>query len=392
MAVNLPNHNRSHRSRRWFATVTVFFATTLAILVAEGAMRFVGFSPLRSEIEPFKVDLINDEIVYSERSAERNNQNLKIFRPDPTLGYTHLPGKFNVTLNDGFEFTMHHDEDTLRITRPIESGLEEEDLPELWVFGCSFTHGWSVNDEETFPWQLQELMPGYMVTNYGVGGYDQVHALMQLEAAIASKEAPRLAIVTYAHFHDERNTFGHAFRKSTVANISPFMQGVSFPYARLGERYTVVIHRRSATFWGLPLLRSSALADSVDLLFERADEQLTRRHDVSKSLILEISRVCQKHGVELIVAGITQEPATWDIMAFCLRHGIHQVDITFDHSNPIYMNAPHDPTHPSPAGHRAFALRLADFLGNPTFSAELGRAKRRQVTRSDRTTKKESVL
>ncbi len=385
--MNVPNLNRSRPNRRWFAAATVLIATTFAMLFAEVALRVVGISPLESEYERCKVVVLDDELT---SAAEWENPDLKIFRPDEELGYTHLPGRFKVTLQDGFEFTMQHGEDTLRLSRPAGTEFENDDLPEVWVFGCSFTHGWSVNDDETFPWQLQELMPGHKVTNYGVGGYDQVHALIQLKQALASKKPPSLVVVAYAHFHDERNTLGHAYRKYTVANISPFLQKSGFPYARLGEDYSVVIHRRRATFWGLPLLYASAVANSADHLLECVDEHLTRRHDVSKALILEFNRVCQEHGVNLVVAGITQEPATWDMMAFCLRQGIHQVDISFDYGNPIYMNAPHDPEHPSPAGHRVFALRLADYLSGSQFTAKLNKAESRQTTSTYNSRKKES--
>src|SRR5262245_40803185 len=68
----------------------------------------------------------------------------RFFVKHPTLGYTHIPGHFIVTLGTGYSFRVTHLPDTLRITHPLDSYSRPGVKLEIWIFGCSFTHGWSL--------------------------------------------------------------------------------------------------------------------------------------------------------------------------------------------------------------------------------------------------------
>jgi hypothetical protein len=65
----------------------------------------------------------------------------KYFDTDSILGYKHRPGKYTVTLQWDYEFVTTHDDNSLRITSPIDSLKAREGKPEIWMFGCSYTHG-----------------------------------------------------------------------------------------------------------------------------------------------------------------------------------------------------------------------------------------------------------
>lgn len=153
----------------------------------------------------------------------------KFFRRHPTLGYTHIPGRFIVTLSSGYSFNVTHLPNALRITHPIDSNKEPKRKEEIWVFGCSYTHGWSISDEETYPWLLQKQFPEYDVINFGMSGYGTIHSLLQFRDALKTK-TPKVAILAYARFHDERNTFSRTRRKEIVPwnKLGPLVQ----PYAR----------------------------------------------------------------------------------------------------------------------------------------------------------------
>ena len=72
--------------------------------------------------------------------------------PHPTLGYTPTPGQFRqpYPLGRG-TWTATHGRDRTRITRPGPSAGRVG----VWIFGCSFTYGCNVNDDETYPWLVQ---------------------------------------------------------------------------------------------------------------------------------------------------------------------------------------------------------------------------------------------
>src|SRR4028119_231643 len=89
------------------------------------------------------------------------------FTKDSELGYKHLPGKFKVILNGNYSFNATHLNNSLRITHPLNTYNQFSKKPEIWIFGCSFTYGWSLNDRETYPWLLQDKLPKYGIVNFG---------------------------------------------------------------------------------------------------------------------------------------------------------------------------------------------------------------------------------
>lgn len=68
--------------------------------------------------------------------------------------------------------------------------------------------------------------------NFGVSGYSKIYSLHQYRDALGSKR-PRLAILAYAGFHDERNTLQRTWRKAIAPRNK--MESLKFPYARLAE-------------------------------------------------------------------------------------------------------------------------------------------------------------
>ena len=285
----------------------------------------------------------------------------KLFMRHPTLGFTHIPGVFKVTFPDGYTYRATHLENGLRVTRP-DAGTPSG-KPGIWVFGCSFTYGMGLNDTETFPWLLQERFSDYEVVNFAQCGYGTVQALIQLSEAIAARGIPRVAVLTYASFHDERNTLLRHWRKAFFYynTLGPLQQ----PYARLAKNGRLRIQLSSAAYRPFPFMRYSALIHCIeekyDLLMER---YVIHSHEVTKALIKEFARECASRKVSLVVAGIYRSPETADVLEFCHREGIPAIDIAVDYaSDSRYNLLPHD-VHPNIAAHRAYAEHLATYLSN----------------------------
>src|SRR5262249_47513236 len=78
-----------------------------------------------------------------------------------------------------------------------EAGAGAPEGRELWIFGDSFSYGWSVDDAQAYPWLLQRAFPGHRVVNFAVGGYGTLQALLELRAAL--RDAPAPALVVLAH-------------------------------------------------------------------------------------------------------------------------------------------------------------------------------------------------
>jgi len=282
----------------------------------------------------------------------------KFFRKHPALGYAALPGQFTVSLlQKNYSFHVTHLPNGLRVTHPLNTYDASVDKPEIWILGCSFTHGWSLNDEDTYPWRLQERLPEYEVVNFGFSGYGTIHSLIQFREALAKKKTPEIAVLAYADIHDERNTFLRKRRKSIAPwnKLGPLVQ----PYARLDSKEKLQYYLAKVEYAEFPLMRYSALSHFLEIKWNELEQKMQQSRKVSEALVLEINKFAQQHGVKFILATIGTAP---DMLAFAEEHGIPNVDISVSfRNNPRYMNLPYD-GHPSPLAAKKYAENLETFL------------------------------
>jgi hypothetical protein len=291
----------------------------------------------------------------------------KYFQKDEDLGYTHLPGTFKITLKKTYSFVTTHRQDTLRITHPVEQDPLYAPKEKIWILGCSITHGWSVNDNETYPWLLQEKLPQYEVINFGVSGYGTIHSLIQLQRALKTMPKPKLVILTYASFHDTRNTFSRLRRR--IVSEWNFLGPLTQPYASLDPQGKLVIHHADRVVYSpWPLARISALVNYLEEKYIAYESVRVPHHAVSRALVKRINDICREHGITLIVAGIKENnrKSMKDMLTFCGKLKIPHVDIAVDLDQKKYNNLPID-GHPNALAHRIYAEKLFSFLENQHF-------------------------
>jgi len=328
------------RPRSIVANVALLLASLAASLVlAEGALRLSGYrpyTPVRPEIRIEPGGMLN--------------------RPDRRLGYTHLPGRYTVTFDNGDSWVTTHRADTLRVTRP-EGGSDLRDRPRIWIFGCSFVHGWGLMDDETLPWKVQERLPAYDVANFGVGGYSTVQSLLQFKGALERGPAPVVAVLAYAGFHDERNTLSRHWRKATYEY--EHLGTTAAPYARLGAT-GLQFAFDNPDYAGFGLLKLSALAELADEAYAPLELGLNRSHRVSELLVEAMAREAAAHGARFVVAGISREPETEAMIEFATKTGIPAADISVDLTRRV--NRIRYDGHPSAAANVKSAERLRQLL------------------------------
>jgi hypothetical protein len=336
-----PHAEVSLTRRKQVFFVGFSFLTVVLVLaaVSEVALRAAGIGPWNPKDKQVRIE-----------------PGGTFFVKHPTLGYTHIPGSFDVTLEDGYSFHVTHLPDTHRITHPLDTYTTASTKSEIWIFGCSFTHGWAVNDDQTYPWLLQEEFPDYEVVNFACSGYGTLHALLQFRDAIKTRQPPAVAVLAYASFHDARNTFLRKRAKSVATwnKLGPLEQ----PYARLDENGNLQIAMADVVYREFPLMRRSALAHFVEITYDNYEAWRTPSRRITEALIEEIAALADSNGVQLVFAFIDGYPYMMD---FTRRVGIPTVDISVDLSLPENNNLPHD-GHPSAHAHRQYADKLAPIL------------------------------
>jgi hypothetical protein len=321
----------------WF--ILVFF------LAAEVFIRMKGIKPYRIE---------NPDVV-----VEPGGQ---FYKKNELLGYSHLPGQFKITIKKELSFQVTNKEDSYRITHPFDQRHFYTDKEKMWIMGCSYTYGWALNDEDTFPWLLQEKIPEYEIKNYGVCGYGNIHSLIQIKEFLKESPKPKMIIVTYATFHDSRNTFSRARRKA-VSHWN-FLGPLTQPYASLKEDGQLKLHRADEVVYRQwPFMQFSALIHYFEKKYNSREIQVAQPFEVSQAVLSEIFSICKKNGITLIVAGIKDnlQNRMKKMLDFCKQSGMVTVDISVDVENEKYTHLPYD-AHPNELANRIYAEKLFSFL------------------------------
>jgi len=315
-------------------------------------LRAQGFLPWQPEAPPTRVD-----------------PGGRLFEIDLSAGYRNLPGRYEIEfLDTDYRWTATHSSDGSRVT--ASPGRGGPGRPEVWLFGGSFTYGWSLDDAETFPWLVQEKLPWARILNFGVGGYGTLNSLLQFRSALAASSAlPELVVVVYASFHDERNTMLRSRRKG-VASLSLELGERWRPFARLDGVGELVIQISEVEYREFPLMRHSALAHALERSYNRVEASWIDSAAVSRALMRRFRDEVEAVGARFAVVGITLESDS--ALSQLREEGIEVASLAVDLELPGYRNLPHD-GHPSALANRVYAYRLASFIRRslPQYSGSL---------------------
>lgn len=278
-----------------------------------------------------------------------------LYAADPVLGYALRPGSFEVTLPTGLRFHATHDAEGHRATGARNGHRPDPTVPEIWIFGDSFTYGWSVSDEATWPWLVQTALPRHRIVNFAVGGYGTLQALLQLEAALRSRPGPALVVLAHNFFHDPRNTFSRLRRRE----VAPWnrLGPIAHPIARLAPDGALALSSAPVRYAEVPLMRRSALANLAATAWDLLDDRRLRGHEVTRALLERFVAAARASDAPVLVTTLEASPANAPILDYAASLGARVADVSVDLRVRENTNLPHD-GHPSPRAHRRYAQRL----------------------------------
>lgn len=166
----------------------------IAILAGEGIARLV--QPLLQGIT-VGVDLRATRDLYAEQREimqrfleHRTND---IF--DPDLGWRYRPN---------FRSEWYSNNSRGLRGRTEYSVAPSDDVLRIAAFGDSFVYGSEVRDHEVWPAQLESLLPGVEVLNFGVGGYGTDQAYLAYEK-YGRQYNPRVVLIGFTSVQVPRN-------------------------------------------------------------------------------------------------------------------------------------------------------------------------------------------
>ncbi len=323
------------------------YLVLVSLLLTEAALWLLGYRPYRHE--PFSI---------------RSEPQFCLL-PDSMLGFRLNPGAYRITLNDHQSFTATHDSQGRRI-----SGFEEQTRPiPIHLHGCSYTYGWGIDDSLSLGFQLQRGLPRATVTDFAVPGYGTVQAYLLLKASVQAGNTPQLAIISYSSLHEDRNALTPSFRRDlhlgfALSNprIRSLYPSFRYPYAALaGDRATIGYAHWSAIYENWPLRTRSALVNHLQTSADRFRSFWYRKKEVTRQLFRMIRSLCDHHGITLVVACVTDDPATKSFAAWCRDEKINVLEMEVDVRQKEWHNYPFD-THPNARAHKRYAAKLKAYL------------------------------
>ena len=297
-------------------------------------------------------------------SQEKNEIILKsgkqFFQQDDILGYKHCSGKFDIELKKGlYNFSATH-KNTLRITSDLNA-LEYVNKDEIWIFGCSFTYGWSLNDEATFSWDLQKRLKQYKVVNWGVSGYGTLQFYLQLKAALKSNKKPTIVIVNHGDFHHERNINSYNYKRS-ISKWNNF-EKIKRPYLVSCSRDTPKIKYVRNEYCPWNLSTKYAMMKNIQFGCERILDGIKHKKSlrITASLLDSINDLCKENNIELIITNVGLKKEF--IRKYSAENDIAYLDISVDYTNPEFNNLPYD-NHPNVKANQVYSDKIYKYISS----------------------------
>ncbi len=313
----------------------------LVLLIAgEITARFMGYRPWHETVQTMQVVPEG-----------------RFYQADSILGYKGRPGKFELLLNDSLRFTVTHDADGWRKTGP--DSLQGDSLPEIWIFGCSFTHGYGVNDADNYPAVLQSMMPHFRIRNYGMDGYGTLQNWLVLNQLLQAGKRPATVVLGYGAFHDQRNTANRYWHKALHGQR--IADSLRYPFIRLDKKDSLILHYGHIAYHPLPLQRQLALLSLVEKRWNDSEDQGLRSKFVTEVLIQRMVGASRDAGAHFVLAGVYRHPETEKMLRTFHLDNVPTVDISQDLADPDLRILPGN-GHPNAKAHAMMAQVLYDYL------------------------------
>jgi hypothetical protein len=279
--------------------------------------------------------------------------------PHPTWGWTTSPDTDGVVhgvtiCGTALDYRVTSDSQGLRATRrgPAADG------PRIFVFGCSFSYGWMISDDDTYAWRLQSAFPQAQVTNFAQPGFGTTHAVVQLMEQIEQGNIPDVCI--FAYLPTMEQPFGHPDRNvanplnimaiTTQVEFSEYLTRMSYPRAHLKVGGGISLSYVPMDVRALQGVNPAHIA--VDTAYT---------HLVTRGLVDVIMELAKTHGFTPIFINLL--PADRDTLPSYLRdaHGLEMIDgvLPLQDADPRYRVSRLD-IHPNAVSHEIYFDRLRE--------------------------------
>jgi hypothetical protein len=281
---------------------------------------------------------------------------------DPILGWKHMEGNFIIPPYhpDGKETRITFLKGGVRITQRHENNSRDES-DKIIIVGGSYTQGWGISDDETYPWKLQERFPYMKVLNYGTGAYGTYQSLLSLEQILPVTNSPAIVIYGFIQHHEIRNVSPSCWME-TLTRFSK-RGHVFVPYATINENGVLCSHQPDS-YPSWPLREHLTIVSLAEKAFMKlkTNRRKSQKSMVTEQLLIEMQGLCNKYGISFIVAMLSFNEQEKDhYLKFLLDNNIMVADCVRQITPELRIKGE---IHPNGKLNSIWAECIADFINN----------------------------
>lgn len=323
-------------------TTYIIITIILIFIITEILLRFIGFSP----------KVFNQKFISKPEIS---------FVPD-SLGISLKNGKYKININNCIEFVATHNSEGRRITSKINNVHKNK----IFIYGCSYAYGFGINDEKTYPYLLQNLLNNHEIYNYAVPGSGTIQSFLKLKKTLEKGERPKIVVISYATFHEERNQLTRSYESKLFEGIK-YNKGLvlsKYYYPRctiknndIEIEYIDIVK----DFYPVPMVKFSAISYFINQIWNNISKKNTVGFPVTKKIFIDLQKLAFQYGFKLIIADVLNIRKSSEIKTFCFENNLNYVNLFPNYSEESFSLAPCD-LHPNYKAHEIYAKNLYEYI------------------------------
>lgn len=282
-------------------------------------------------------------------------------KEDNLLGWKLMKGNYFNSLNK-HKIVYTINQFGRRIT--INSSEKEVDSGnKLFLFGCSFTFGQSVSNENTFPYLIQKDLKNLSVYNFGTPGYSLIQMLIQLKQEINNNNIPKIVILNYGYWLNERGAKGVQWLKRFNYHSNQLtINEMNYPFGKIKNQKLDIYYLQKNQ------LDKDLLFSDVFLTLDLINSFITTLQEVNISnqeriaieTIKEFQKICFQNDIEFLIFCFDRKGFNLikNNKINDLRYSLSKVDI----SKNVYNCSPEDPSHPNNLANKIYKAEIIHSL------------------------------
>ncbi|BBM87405.1 SGNH/GDSL hydrolase family protein [Candidatus Uabimicrobium amorphum] len=246
-----------------------------------------------------------------------------MFEYDHYLGWRNKKGNYTFQLHgDNINTTILHNR--TRVTGEKQGDLQKK----IICIGGSYTQGWAISDNETYPWKIQKKFRNFDVLNYGTSGYGTYQSLLLLKNIIPKTKSPKIVIYGFIDHHEQRNIARQDWLL-LLSNLSK-RNHIYTPYVSLAKNKKLAFHPpEKYPKW--PFSHYSSFISMVNRKYVYI-KTMSRRHQrkITKELLSLMNKYCDRSNIILLIAILkANDDMKKQYISFFKKNDIYYVDCVF---------------------------------------------------------------